>query len=127
MATLGDIRQKIQDLPDGRKAYEEQDRIVKLGHLLRRARRARGMSQQTMATLCGINQADLSRLENGESERGPSTETLVKYARALDLNLMIALTERHKATDASATVGTVVGGRDDSDIDAPQIFEWERF
>ena len=128
--TLADVRHDLLDDPIAKDAYREQVRIVRLGQLLRRARRARSMSQENMAKLSGIDQGDLSRIENGEGERGPTLETLVKYAHALDLDLLVALTDKPARADSARARGdqsTSVGVAPLDELEAPKIFAWETF
>ncbi|WP_175796584.1 helix-turn-helix domain-containing protein [Burkholderia anthina] len=92
--SLDDLHRKLMEDRDARDAYVAQDRLVRLGQLLRRARKSRGLTQFDVHRRSGIDQADLSRIENGEGERGPTLETLIKYAQALDLDLCIAFADR---------------------------------
>jgi transcriptional regulator with XRE-family HTH domain len=43
------------------------------GHLIREQRHALGLSQHALAELCGVTQADLSRIENGRLDARWST------------------------------------------------------
>ena len=49
------------------------------------ARRARGWSQRELASRAGVQQPVLARLERGDTD--PRASTLLKLARALDLQL----------------------------------------
>lgn len=53
------------------------------GHVLRKLRKQRGMSQETLAFECGLNRQFISLLELGE--QSPSIETIYKVASGLEL------------------------------------------
>ncbi|HKR43909.1 MAG TPA: helix-turn-helix transcriptional regulator [Paraburkholderia sp.] len=74
--------------------YRLREGLAKLGDLYREMRQAQHRSQSSIAEKVGIDQGDVSRLENGEGERGPTVETLVKYADALELEVVVALVPR---------------------------------
>lgn len=72
-------------------------RYLRFGQVIRRAREARGWSQEALA-----GQADLNRSYLGEIERGdvvPSLNTMAKLAGALDIKLseLIARCEENAA------------------------------
>ncbi|NJJ03670.1 helix-turn-helix domain-containing protein [Corynebacterium coyleae] len=56
-----------------------------VGAALASARHDRGATQQSVADAAGIQQAELSRIENGVGN--PTVETLLKVLAALDLRL----------------------------------------
>lgn len=58
-----------------------------LGALLRRERKARGLSQSTLAEHIGLRQATISKLEAGEP--GTRIGTLLDVIAALGLNLTV--------------------------------------
>ena len=57
-------------------------------------RRARGLSQQELAELCGTTQSAIARLESGG--RPPRIDTLLRIANALDCELQVRLKPRTK-------------------------------
>ena len=57
-------------------------------------RRARGLSQATLARLCGTTQSAIARLEGGG--RPPRIDTLLRIADALDCDLVVALEPRSR-------------------------------
>lgn len=68
-----------------------------LGAMLARARAARGLSQPELSKASGVQQAGISRIENG---RGKSTlATLDRLARALDVRVSLVDTrgDQHHA------------------------------
>ncbi|MCI9494412.1 MAG: helix-turn-helix transcriptional regulator [Adlercreutzia mucosicola] len=50
-------------------------------------RAAKGITQKELADITGINQADISKLENGNGN--PSLHTLERIARGLDMRLKL--------------------------------------
>jgi transcriptional regulator with XRE-family HTH domain len=61
-------------------------------------RRARGLSQQELADLCGTTQSAIARLEAGG--RPPRIDTLLRIANALDCELDVRLRPRTKPKGA---------------------------
>lgn len=59
-----------------------------IGAALAAARRESGATQQSVADAAGIQQAELSRIENGLGN--PTVETLLRVLAALDLRLTFA-------------------------------------
>lgn len=55
-------------------------------------RKARGLSQQELAELCGTTQSAIARLESGG--RPPRIDTLLRIANALDCELAVELRPR---------------------------------
>ena len=60
-----------------------------LGVLIVQARRARGLQQQELATITGISQKYLSRVENDKAD--PGLRIVLTIARVLHLNLNLLL------------------------------------
>jgi len=65
----------------------ELDARTALGAQLKAARTAHGLSQPALAQLSGLQQAEISRIENGVAN--PTADTLVRLATALDLTLAL--------------------------------------
>lgn len=95
---IDEFRAAVLTDPKLSRRYRLREGLAKLGDLFREIRQGQQRSQSSIAEKVGIDQADVSRLENGEGERGPTVETLVKYADALDLELIVALVPRQKET-----------------------------
>ena len=73
--------------------YLSRDPIVRLGLLLlassvRRARRARGISQSALAAGAGLSPSTISKLENGRLE-GMRLYTLARVMAALNVDLQL--------------------------------------
>lgn len=56
---------------------------ARIGAAVRKTRLRRHLTQQQLADAIGVTKADLSRIESGHSQRGPSAERLEALARAL--------------------------------------------
>lgn len=59
--------------------------IARVAQRLRRVREAKGMSMNQVASLAGLDQVAISRIEKGE--RSPTLRTLLKIADALEVTL----------------------------------------
>ncbi len=62
---------------------EERD-LLALGHEIRRHRKAKGLSQEKLAELAGLNRNYIGFVER--AERSPRVMTIFRIARALDLH-----------------------------------------
>ena len=58
-------------------------------------RRARDLSQQELADLCGTTQSSIARFERGG--RPPKIDTLLRMANALDCELVVEFRPRTKS------------------------------
>lgn len=65
---------------------------VAIGKQLAAARKARALSQPALATLTGVQQAEISRIERGLGN--PTAGTLSRLASALDLRFLLVPVER---------------------------------
>jgi len=73
-------------------ALEAKDAVVDdplplFGSNLRKARLARGLSQERLAHLCGLNMTHVARIERAERE--PGIRTVSKLARGLDIRASV--------------------------------------
>jgi DNA-binding XRE family transcriptional regulator len=64
-------------------------RVKKLIHELKKERKAAGLTLAAVSKLTGMDQATLSRLENGR-QPNPTIDTLWRYARAVGRRLVLA-------------------------------------
>jgi len=67
---------------------------TQIGAILRRARRARHLSQTKLGEKIGLRQATISKLEKGE----PATQLSTLLDVLTALNLELAITERERAS-----------------------------
>jgi transcriptional regulator with XRE-family HTH domain len=71
-----------------------------VGRILRAARQKRRLTQAEQAEASGILQSEISRIETGGGTLGPSMETMVNYAHALDMEVVLMLKPRESALPA---------------------------
>lgn len=87
MTTLNEyFLQQMKD-DDFREEYEKIQPELTMIRALTDARNARNMTQKELAERTGINQADISKIENGT--RNPSLKLLRKLAEGMDMVLKI--------------------------------------
>lgn len=70
-----------------RREYEAIQPEMDIIRAIVEARQSKNITQKELATRTGINQADISKLENGN--RNPSLNMLKKLAAGLDMSLKI--------------------------------------
>ncbi len=63
------------------------DPLPQFGSNLRKARLARGLSQERLAHICGLNMTHVARIERAERE--PGIRTVSKLARGLDVRASV--------------------------------------
>jgi len=74
---------------------------VSLGHILRAARKQKGLSQAEAGKSVGIDQATMSKIERGESNA--RIDTLFRLLAALDMDLLVMPREKMSEKDAGDT------------------------
>lgn len=72
---------------------QEIDPRIAIMREIKMQRIQRYMTQQELSRKTGIIQADISKLENGQSN--PSVRTLMRIAEGLDMTLLIEFIEKH--------------------------------
>ena len=65
-----------------------------MGHALRQVRRAKNLTQRELASMSGVWQETISKVETGSS--GTKLETIVRLLAALDLEITVS--ERSKGS-----------------------------
>lgn len=74
-----ELGRRLETLAGFREAYDQRARIIRLGEMLRQLRESEvRLSQSEAAHLLGMHQSELSRVETGFGERGPSYGTIVR-------------------------------------------------
>ena len=91
MATLSKREQAALNDPDVRFGFDNYDVLKQVGELVRQMRAETAMSQAALHAASGVDQADISRLELGSLERGPTLLTLVRLAHAAGKRLVIGV------------------------------------
>lgn len=72
---------------------------MRLGEKLQEARSSKGMTQKQLSAKTGINQGDISKIENGTAN--PSVMTLMRLAEGMDLELDIQFSWYKSYTDCT--------------------------
>lgn len=71
------LEERLSALPGYSEGREQRREIIRLGHLLRDLRTDEvQLTQVVAAGLIGMEQSELSRIENGYGERGPAYTTI---------------------------------------------------
>ncbi len=78
-----------------RREYEAIQPEMDIIRAIVEARQSKHITQKELATRTGINQADISKLENGN--RNPSLNMLKKLAAGLDMSLKIEFVPKAQA------------------------------
>lgn len=81
------LDQQLKD-PDFKAQWDALEPEYQIINAIINGRKENGLTQKELATRTGITQADISRLENGESN--PSLKTMKRLAAALGKKLQIA-------------------------------------
>ena len=95
MRTFRDSLNKRMADEDFRREYEAIQPEMDIIRAIVEARQSKHITQKELATRTGINQADISKLENGN--RNPSLNMLKKLAAGLDMSLKIEFVPRAQA------------------------------
>jgi DNA-binding XRE family transcriptional regulator len=66
----------LQNDPEAIQVAAKRTRLIDLGRMLREVRERRGLSQGGLAERTGLTQAQISLIERGMTERGPTWETI---------------------------------------------------
>ncbi len=97
------MRERLLARAGVKAGYDKQAELSKLGRLIQRARVSTNLRQQELAKLSGVAQGDISRLEVGAGEKGPTFDTLVRLAHAQDMKLVVELVPNGVAAEAGAS------------------------
>ena len=81
------LNKQLED-PDFRKEWDEMEPEYQIMKAMSAARMETGITQQQLSEKTGINQSNLSRIENGSGN--PSVSTLQRIAEALGKKLSIS-------------------------------------
>jgi transcriptional regulator with XRE-family HTH domain len=86
-------------------AAEKTERGIEIGGRLRAARRARGLTQMQVVAATGIEQATISKYEQGEIDE-PSAPKIAVLARALGVSMEWIVTGEGEGPVPVAATGT---------------------
>ena len=79
---------------------------MELGECLKKIREAKGLSQKEVALTCKMDMGNYSRIENGKTD--PSFNTVVKIAKALDVELQELFSANSKYRDIQSYDKTLI-------------------
>ena len=85
------LRDHLLERPEVRKAYDAQLELGRLGQLLQRTRLSKHLRQVDLAAAADIAQSEISRMEAGLGDRGPTFDTLLRIAHAQKMRLTVEL------------------------------------
>jgi transcriptional regulator with XRE-family HTH domain len=95
MRTLDDMLEMQMEDEEFRKEYEAIQPEIDVIRAIVDARTSQNMTQKELAERTGINQADISKLENGT--RNPSVNLLKRLAEGMGMTLKIEFVPKQKA------------------------------
>lgn len=84
---------KQLDDPEFKKEWDDIQPEMDVIRAIMEARISQNMTQKELAERTGINQADISKLENGT--RNPSLKLLKRLADGMDMNLSLVFTPKN--------------------------------
>ena len=94
MKTLKQLKEEQLQDPQVAKAYDELQPELDVIRAIVNARTSQNLTQKELAERTGINQADISKLENGT--RNPSVNLLKRLADGMDMMLKIEFIPKQK-------------------------------
>ena len=94
MKTFEEYKKKQMQDPEFVKEYEEIQPEMDVIKAIVNARTSQNLTQSELAKRTGINQADISKLENGT--RNPSINLLKRLAEGMGMNLKIEFVPKQK-------------------------------
>jgi len=104
MRELTDFEREALADPAVKYGYDNYDLLVKVGGLLRSMRQRSGLSQQQLQDISGIHQADISRAERGQADRGPSLALVSRMAHASGYSVVLSLHKQGAAAGDEAAL-----------------------
>lgn len=87
MITFAEYKKQALEDPKVEKAYDELQPDYDIIQALIDARKSQHMTQNDLAKITGITQADISRIENGT--RNPSLEMIKRLAAGMGMRLKL--------------------------------------
>lgn len=107
MGALNAFEEALLRDPDVKFGFDNYEVLKQLGAMVRDMRTQSAMSQAALEEASGIGQAEISRLEFGAMERGPSLLTLVRLAHAAGKRLVIGIEDEKGENKESKRVLTL--------------------
>ena len=94
MSEFKELLNEQLQYPDFKKEWDDIQPEMDVIRAMVEARISRNMTQKELAERTGINQADISKLENGT--RNPSLKLLKRLAAGMDMELKLVFTKLQK-------------------------------
>ena len=89
MKTWNDYKDHVKTVdPESKKDIEEVENLAAIVGAMIERRNALGISQRELASICGIPQSSVARIESFKTV--PNLDTLLKIFRPLDLMLTVS-------------------------------------
>ena len=93
MRTWDDYKEYVKRIdPENKKTMEEIEAISEIVRALIEQRNNLGISQRKLASICGLPQSSVARIESYATM--PKLDTLIKIMQPLGLELSVAQTDR---------------------------------
>jgi HTH-type transcriptional regulator / antitoxin HipB len=93
---LDEILSKELKSNEFRMAFDEHRFYLQVAHLISGLRSQTGFSQAELAKRAGVSQPMVARLENGDSSRTPTFDTIFKVLKALGYSMSINVQKEKK-------------------------------
>lgn len=90
--SLDQVARELLTIPAVRQGYEEQKAMMAIAKQVKEARIEAKLTQQQLAQLMDTSQPEIVRLESGVGKRGPSLDTVLRVASALNQQLILGFT-----------------------------------
>lgn len=109
--TSAEVKKRLSDVPGFEEGLKQRATIMLLGEKIRQLRESElGISQTQAAELIGMEQPELSRIENGVGKRGPSYLTITRIINTYQAFLR----QKNPATNLALNIGVSHGDSDDA-------------
>jgi ribosome-binding protein aMBF1 (putative translation factor) len=90
MKTWNDYKEHVRAVdPEGTKTIQEAENLASIVGAMIEQRNALGISQRELATICGIPQSSVARIESFKTT--PNLNTLLKIFQSLGLKLIVSV------------------------------------
>jgi transcriptional regulator with XRE-family HTH domain len=90
LKALKDLAETLGETPRAQREREVQAQVLEIGTALREARLKKNWSQSDLAEYSDVAQPEISRIENGTFQQGPTAVTLCRLALALSARISLA-------------------------------------
>lgn len=98
-------QQLLDNNPHVKQGHDQGNAVAKAGSLLRQLRECNGLTQRQLEASSGVQQAEISRIENGQATRGMTISQLETIAHAQDTEIVIAFVQKsEQSTIASIDI-----------------------